>query len=782
MKIQLNDNWTYFKEWSDEIPWGGGGNGVAVRLPHCNTELPFNCFSEELYCFVSGYRTRLQLQPAENRKFLLTIGAAAHKSVVYVNGTQAAEHKCGYTAFTVDITPLVKQGENVIAVKVDSTESPDVPPFGNTIDYLTYGGIYREVCLDVKDGVYVKDVFVTALPDKPVKIEIALGNSSGDTLLSVCVKDGEKVVFSSSYTVSGDRAEVYAQFAARLWEVDNPQLYRLEVTAGKDLYTVNFGVRSAEFRKNGFFLNGHRVKIIGLNRHQSYPYVGYAMPESMQRLDAEILKNELCVNAVRTSHYPQSVHFIDACDRLGLLVFTEIPGWQHIGDKDWQEQALKNTEDMVLQYRNHPSVILWGVRINESLDCDGLYSRTNEAAHKLDSTRMTGGVRYLRRSHLLEDVYTYNDFNRFGTTDRKKVCDKNVPYLITEYNGHMFPTKTFDDEAHRREHMLRYARMLDGVFADDNICGAFGWCMSDYNTHADFGSGDRICYHGVTDMFRNPKYAAGVFSAQGRKDFLSLCFTAASGDYAESVSGDLYCITNADSVRIYKGGKYIKTYTYKDTPFKHLPNAPILIDDLIGSLLETDEHIKPVYAKRIKKIFAEIKKRGEHGVSLSTKLLAASVMVGAKLSYARLRGLFMKYEGNWGGKASEIRAEAYRGGKLVAKTTLGQTKEWKINISVSSHALTEKDTYDVAAVRITAVDDYGILMPYVSAAVRLRCTGAVELIGPSVVPFTGGCCGAYVKTRGTGEGTLYVNDTPVLFEVTERKQNFDEDVVAFIKE
>ena len=103
-----------------------------------------------------------------------------------------------------------------------------------------------------------------------------------------------------------------------------------------------------------------------MNRHQSYPYVGYAMPESMQKRDADILKNELGVNAVRTSHYPQSRHFVERCDELGLLVFTEIPGWQHIGDEIWKKQAVENVKDMVEQYRNHPSVILWGVRINES--------------------------------------------------------------------------------------------------------------------------------------------------------------------------------------------------------------------------------------------------------------------------------------------------------------------------------------------------------------------------------------------------------------------------------
>lgn len=117
------------------------------------------------------------------------------------------------------------------------------------------------------------------------------------------------------------------------------------------------------------------------------------MPAGPQIQDAKILKKELKVNAVRTSHYPQSQHFIDACDELGLLVFTEIPGWQYIGDEEWKKIACQNTAEMVTQYRNHPSVILWGVRINESADDHDLYTKTNEIAHRLDDSRATGGVR-----------------------------------------------------------------------------------------------------------------------------------------------------------------------------------------------------------------------------------------------------------------------------------------------------------------------------------------------------------------------------------------------------
>jgi beta-galactosidase len=119
------------------------------------------------------------------------------------------------------------------------------------------------------------------------------------------------------------------------------------------------------------------------------------MPKTVQQRDADILKHELGVNLVRSSHYPPSRHFLDRCDALGLLVFEEIPGWQHIWAASWKQVAIKNTEEMIRRDWNHPSIILWGVRINESGDDDAFYQETNRLAHALDATRQTGGCAIL---------------------------------------------------------------------------------------------------------------------------------------------------------------------------------------------------------------------------------------------------------------------------------------------------------------------------------------------------------------------------------------------------
>ena len=174
----------------------------------------------------------------------------------------------------------------------------------------------------------------------------------------------------------------------------------------------------------------------------------------------------------------------------------------------------------------------------------------------------------------MEDVYTYNDFVHNGLNkgcEHKKnvTSDIEKPYLITEYNGHMYSTKSFDWEEHRMWHALRHASVLDAVAGEEDIAGSFGWCMADYNTHKDFGSGDRICYHGVLDMFRNPKMAADVYACQQEeRPVLALSSTMDIGEHPACNRGETYIFTNADSVKMYKNDRFTKEYKKTDSPYK----------------------------------------------------------------------------------------------------------------------------------------------------------------------------------------------------------------------
>ena len=758
MLQSLCNNWEFAETWTGSFA-RGEGEFTPVRLPHTVKELPLHYIDHQAYQMLCGYRKRLYI-PAEyaRKRLFLQFDGAAHIATVYVNGVEVAHHRCGYTAFRCEITDFVTPGEDaLIAVKLDTTENPEVPPFGFVIDYLTYGGLYREVWLDVREQSYIEDIFVTTPRPDTVHVEI---NTQGSEhcCLSICEEDG--TVLLTKETAAPTDLHLPN---ATLWSCEDPHRYILKCELldgyGKvtDTQEVKFGVRTIEFRENGFYLNGQKTFLRGLNRHQCYPYIGYAAPESLQREDARILKEELGCVAVRTSHYPQSHYFLDKCDRLGLLVFTEIPGWQHIGDDNWKEQACENVKEMVLQYRNHPSIILWGVRINESQDCDELYQKTNAIAHALDPSRPTTGVRYLEKSHLLEDVYAFNDFshtgNNGGVRPKKAVAPTSgKAIIISEHNGHMFPTKSFDTWQRRQEHALRHARVLNDAMADGHHAGCFGWCMFDYPTHKDFGSGDRTCYHGVMDSFRNPKLAAAVYaSQQDEKPVLAVGSPMDIGDYPGGQIGDVYAFTNASVVYLYKNGNLVDMLTDHSC-------GVVRVEDTVGGLLETLEGFPPKKAALLRKCLVAIGKKGLAGLSPADYLRMGYAMIRYKLRFEDAYKLYGKYIGNWGGEATVWRFDAMDRGEVVASVTCCPSAKLHLEVTPSATVLEERQSYDMAAIRIRVLDEHGNIAPYAQLPVKLTLEGVAELVGPDTVTAEGGMTGTYIRTIGQpGPATLTVS-------------------------
>lgn len=789
-RLYLNDDWLFTEQFEDSLvaPEYPENTLQPVRLPHTCKETPFHYFDESLYQMVSGYRRHLLIpKDWQGKRILLTFEGAAHDSTVFCNGKKVGEHHCGYTAFTVDLTDNVLYGQdNLLCVRLDSRENLNVPPFGYVIDYMTYGGIYRDVRLEVKEKVSLSDIFVHTAIDfrsSPVTAqitsEITLTESDENVTIRQYYMPKSTAAAQESWrllceqTVSTDVScdkefSLTATITAPLlWDTEEANLYILKTQL---LYQDNtildetetrFGIREAVFKKDGFYLNGRKLRIRGLNRHQSFPYVGYAMPKSMQRLDADLLKKELGLNAVRTSHYPQSHYFLERCDELGLLVFTEFPGWQHIGDDAWKAQAVANAEDMIRQYRNHPSIILWGIRINESPDDDAFYEKTNAVAHKLDPSRPTGGVRAMKKSHLLEDVYTYNDFlhdgEMPGCDPKKKVTsDMEKPYLISEYNGHMYPTKAFDNEERRSEHAIRHANVLDAVAGQPDIAGSFGWCMFDYNTHKDFGSGDRICYHGVMDMFRNPKLAANIYACeQEQTPVLEITSSMDIGEHPGCNRGNIYILSNADSVKMYKNDRFIKEYLPGMSPYKHLKHGPILIDDFIGDSFAQNERFRPKHAKEITDAMNLVARGSLNHIPKRLYLTALKLLLIYHIDFAEVTRLYTKYIGDWGGTATIYRFDAIKDGKVVKSVTKEPVRKIRLEAEADHTILTEQHSYDVALVRIRAVDDHGNVLPFYQEPVRLIAEGDISIIGPDTIALQGGMGGTYVKSTGrSGRGAL----------------------------
>ena len=772
IRINLNHNWEFTPRFDEAFArFGSGTEIVRVELPHSCAVTPYNYFDEGIYQMVCGYRRRIKVPESwQGKRVFLTVGAAAHRAELFVNGRRLAEHRCGYTAFRTELTEALSPGAAAeLVLRVDSRETLDQPPFGLVVDYMTYGGLYREVYLEICEQNAIEDVFACPEPNGNG------GTVSGTVTLTGPASEGEGE-FRLFYRLLNAADETVAEHSAPIrqgaqqsfsfeapdvepWDIDSPQLYTLQTVLfeGKtpiDRVDTRIGFRRAEWTADGFSLNGRRIKLLGLNRHQSYPYVGYAMPRSMQRLDADILKKELGLNAVRTSHYPQSQHFIDRCDELGLLVFTEIPGWQHIGGEEWKNEAVEAAREMVLQYRNHPSIVLWGVRINESGDDDEFYARTNAAVRELDPTRATAGVRCHKKSSLLEDVYTYNDFSHDGQAPgcepkRAVTSDMGKAYVITEYCGHMFPTKSFDSEAHRTEHALRHAAVLDAAAGQENIAGSFGWCMFDYNTHKDFGSGDRICYHGVLDMFRNPKLAAAVYSVhQDREPVLRLTSSMDLGERPASNRGRVFALTNCDEVRMYKNDRFVRSYTHADSPYRHLSRPPIEIDDFIGDQLEREENFKPRQAKLVKELLNYSARFGFAHLPPRIMAKAGELMTRYRMTFSDAYALYGKYIGDWGERATEFRFDALKNGEVVRTVRLGAVKSLHLTARPSHTVLREGETYDTVLVRLAMTDQNGNAVPFWHGDVDVDIAGPLECVGPARPTLRGGLGGLYLRTLG----------------------------------
>ena len=761
----LCNHWEFIPTFTEDFLLGQGV-GQSVRLPHTVQELPLHYPDHHSYEMLCTYRRKLEIPATlHGMRLFLQFDGAAHIATVYINGKEVAQHHTGYTGFRVEITDSVNYGEdNWIGVRLDTSENPTTPPFGGVIDYLTYGGLYREVWLDVRQQDMLTDLYITTPTADTAELLVSADCATDCTATAqILTEDG--ILCLQQEVTPGKAAQLHVP-GAKAWSCDTPNRYLCRVILQRgdtvlDTQEVLFGFRTIQFTADGFYLNGKKTFLRGLDRHQCFPYIGYAAPESLQREDARILKEELACRIVRTSHYPQSHHFIDECDRLGLLVFMEIPGWQHIGDAAWQDQAVENVREMVLQYRNHPSIIIWGVRINESQDNDPFYLRTNALSHELDPSRPTSGVRFFTTSHLLEDVYALNDFSHNGPNPgcrakKESTTDVTKALLITEHNGHMFPTKPFDTWARRQEHGLRHARVLNDAYATGEHAGCIGWCMFDYVTHKECGSGDRVCYHGVLDTFRNPKTAASLYlSQQDDTPVLTVGSNMCLGDYSAGAIGDVYAFTNADSVRLYKNDILLGEMSEK--AFPALPHSPIMLDPMGDQLVKAEGYTGEA-EKLVHEILSATKAYGLDYLprEYDEKLQACKEKYG--VDWDEISRLYGKYIGGWGDKSMRWRAEGVKDGKVVSTVHLTPNTKLHLEVKVSKTVLQETATYDMAAIRIRLLDEDNNPAVYAQLPVIFYLDGEAELVGPGVVTAEGGMCGTYIRTVGTsGTAKLTIN-------------------------
>ena len=770
----LNHDWEYVQSYNEsyikDFP-----SSTKVNLPHTNIELPYNNFSEKAYQFVSSYQKTFNFNKVARKRYVLHFEGVMEYAEVYLNQKLILSHKGGYTPFNMDITRKLNNGENTLFVMVDSTERKDIPPHGFVVDYLTYGGIYREVYIEEKEMNFIDNAFIHVDNDElHVRMFFDVFTPKDTVFKFNIYKENQLAYFfEREYDLKKTDVLVVEKVFLDLWSLEEPNLYELEIIMNEELaFKSRFANRKIEMTTEGFFLNGKPLKLIGLNRHQSYPYVGYAMPSTAQKLDADILKYELGVNTVRSSHYPPSRYFLDRCDEIGLLVFNELPGWQHIGDEHWQKVAIENVKEMIYRDYNHPSIFIWGTRINESPDNDAFYAETNRVAKLYDTTRPTGGVRNFPGSNLIEDVFTYNDFlhrgDNNGISKPKSISKKKVPYLVTEYNGHMYPTKKFDDEYHREYQVKRHLKVQNDSFKYKENSGAIGWCMFDYNTHKDFGSGDRICYHGVMDMFRIPKAASYVYKSQDDSEpFLEVVNSLQIGEREASEVKEAIVLTNLDSVKFYINEEFVGEF-FPSEEYKHLPHPPVIITDFIGNLIHENEDFTTKDADTVKDILLTIMRTGAN-LPLGKKLKMGFILFKYKLSIDQAAKLYEKYVGKWGLESVEYKFEGIKDQLVVMTKKVGTSQTNDLYVKADTQIITETSTYETARVVVEHLDQNLRPLLFSNEVIRVSVEGPLEIIGPSNLALIGGSIGIYVKTIGQ-KGPA---------KITISSNNFEDKIIEF---
>lgn len=736
--VPFNHGWLFGGEYTagSEAPGFDDSGFEPVTIPHVVVPLGWNNFDNNTWNKVWIYRRHFDLPKSDagSVRTFIDFDSVLTLATVVINGHTLPTHEGGYLPFSYEITNYVNQTGNILAVIDDARWSyvnPEGSPAGpESVDYLEPGGINRDVALRTVPSSFISDVFakpinvLSASPQVVVESTIDSAKAPGQIQVSSQLQDAGKVLSQTTqtWTISQPGNSTFTLNISapnvELWSPDSPKLYQVVtslIVGGQVVhnFTRNIGFREAVFTTDGFFLNGEPLKIFGLDRHQLYPYIGMSASERLQKRDAELLK-ELNCNMVRCSHYPQSPHFLDMCDQLGIMVWQEVPGWWFVGNATWQEHVVSDTHDMVIRDRSRPSIILWGVQINESPRQPELYTETKQVADALDGSRQTSGTETSQSlANWVVDVFAYDDYH---TKDGNAVLLPpltTVPYLVTEavgtIDGPRF-NRWIDTQSVQQIQAKLHAQVHDIAASNNSYSGLLGWCAIDYSSLSG-NHYQNLKWPGVLDTFRNLKPGAAFYRTQGDPadgaliepafywDFGSFSPVTTLGQYATIWS-------NCDTLEAYINGVHYATLSPDTANFSHTAHPPFYLD--------------------------------------TTKLNASAL--------------------------PELRLDGYVSGKQVASRSFsGSIEGDHIHITLNDPQL-NADGIDSTLITFRAVDKYGSPRPYATGDVEISISGPGEWVGQASPPSNpaggstkysfpfgenGGVGGAVIQTTGQ-PGTIVI--------------------------
>jgi len=618
-KINFGSEWTFSKD-STALNW------EKITLPHTaqieplvvNNQWQGDCWYQKTFA-----------APQTEGKVFLYFEGVMHEAWVWINGEFVTHHQGGYLPFTIDASTLLKSEGNTIIVKVNNEDNPQIPPGKTlkTLDFNYYGGIYRNVYLIQTNKTYITDAvhanqvnsggilvnFETVSKDKAsgvVKVHIKNEDVNAKKVkANILFKNGlEKIEFTSDEQIIEPKATTSISknitlSNPKLWGIENPNLYELEVkiiSEGQtlDSQTLTTGIRKAELKADGFYLNDEKVFINGTNRHQEYPYIGYALSDEANYRDAVKIKNA-GFDFVRLSHYPHSESFMKACDELGLLVMNCISGWQFTGDDVFLENSYQEIRDLARRDRNHPSVIFWEVSLNESDIKEPYMKKANEllrAELPYANIYTAGWI-----DNLNYDIYiparqhgkAPDYWNNYEKGNRKifiaEYGDWEYYAQNAGFNQTSFSNLKEEERTSRQLRAFGEKRLLQQAFNyqeafNSNVkgkhtIGQANWLMFDYNR----GYADDIESSGISDIFRIPKFAHYFYQSQ-RSPIMTLNEKLVSGPIVHIASYwneksplDVTVFSNCEEVALYLNNVLIAKQKPTHSEFSNqLPHPPFV--------------------------------------------------------------------------------------------------------------------------------------------------------------------------------------------------------------
>lgn len=621
----FNSGWQFHRIDDGSAPEAPPANASwsLVSLPHTSRIEPR--IVNDQWQGIAFYRRRFDAPASwRGKTVLLRFEAAMNVASVSVNGRRVTEHLGGYLPFTIDLTPHLHLGRpNEVLVRLDNRDNEITGPKPlKQLDFNTYGGLYRGVRLFVKPPVHLSDemlenkvagggLFVTYPEASSERASVVIAadvrNASARSATATVrhsLFDGSSEIASSTGTVRiapGETARSAQQLTVlqpRLWSPKSPHLYRLVTTISapggeEDTTETRIGIRRIGFDGERFVINDDRMFLRGVNRHQEYPYVGYALSPQADYRDAKLIK-EAGFDYVRLSHYPHSPAFMDAADELGLVLLDALPGWQFYNpDPRFRAQVLQTCRDMIRRDRNHASVMAWECSLNESAMPAEFVAQLNQAVHEEYPGDQAWSAGWLAEGF---DIYLQARQHRlkhYETPDR--------PYIVSEYgdweyyaeNAGLNQTAWADMKEEERtsrqalgvgeKRLLQQATNIQEAHNDNFGTPAFAdgyWVMFDYNR----GYADDLETSGIMSLERLPKFSYDFFRSQRDAGEVSPLFESGPmvkiASYWEPQSSTaLRVFSNAEEVELLLNGRSLgRKRPDAGTNADKLAHPPFLFD------------------------------------------------------------------------------------------------------------------------------------------------------------------------------------------------------------